>query len=215
MTTINQIELAKITPPTHPLFNPIMPASWLNFLERVCAIDATALIMGGCIRDNYTGRPARDIDIFVSEEVYRQVLFAFEPDVTSSTNGGRSTGPDIVESWTHHVDGLPPINFVVCHTGILPLERMKTFDFGACQVATSLTHYYYTDQFVADTRSHHFTLLRCRNERELKASLKRYRKWRARFEGWGLRIAPDLNLSFLDTWELPSKPAEVDDGLAF
>jgi hypothetical protein len=122
-----------------------IPASWESARERASlATDRRAIIAGGCLRDLEHGKPAKDIDIFMSAQTLDEVaelthklrkelggLVKFTPWAA----GYRKWTPFVLGVVDFNVDGL---QLQIVFLNLRPFNRASVAmvcDWGLCQIS--------------------------------------------------------------------------------
>jgi hypothetical protein len=135
----------------------------------------SAVIAGGALRDDYTGKPISDIDIFVWDHCYSIQEWKTIPEVPliesclSSVIGSNnwkqllksSYGPNpdnkLTRIWEYQTSHFP---VQVIMTKMKPVEHIeKHFDFGLCKVWSDGVKIRYTPDFLRDVKNKTLTLV--------------------------------------------------------
>jgi len=185
-----------------------IPDRWKRILGAVQSATPEALLAGGALRDRVMGREPKDLDIFVpynsvQPEVVEKMDAALaklgyrylEPPEVEE--GASSELPDdaVMKEEYHYTSEHPddlPINMIEVGKDWTPKKRLYHFDFGLCQIGYDGDRPIVTDAFQHDKDFECFTLLHAPTWRIFYQSLKRYRRFLAKYPKFPLVIKPDL-----------------------
>ena len=138
----------------------------------------SAIVAGGCVRDEIFGKPVKDIDVFVSYEDYENRTVNIQDVlgrevVLDGDSGDYEGGEDAevrgVVSLEPH-EGELPVQVIVLAPGMSPLDRVGRFDFGFCQVAWDGNNLEFSLGFLKDFNNKTITLVHCENQQEFDRS---------------------------------------------
>lgn len=154
-----------------------VPEIYDTILRTIQAIEPSAMIAGGCLRDLILGREVRDIDVFIPERdigTIEQELAKISYLRSNLTETHEEyKGSSFISASIDYEGKGPPIN-LVCVKDIttIPAE----FDFGLNQI-------YYKGEVITSTLAfdedfHHqtFTLKYCENQERFYRCLARFRR---------------------------------------
>ena len=157
----------------------------------------SAIVAGGCVRDEIFGKHVKDIDVFVSyEDAYH---YPDDPLVSFTSVLERS---GVKEDWSTYMD-IPdvdsvysiqplteelPVQIIVMKQGLLPLDRLSKLDWGFCQVAWDGKQEVWMEGFSADYTCDTITLIYCENQKEYDRSMVRYERLKQKYPEFKLVI---------------------------
>ncbi len=154
-----------------------------------------AIVAGGALRDYRTGREheVKDIDVFIEDKplYLNQLNNAFAgwshklavPERVAQYM--QFEGVVCVQEYVSPTNAVP-VQVIVMNRSVEPQSTIERHDFGACQVAFDGTRWYATEAFEKDLTDKTFTLVRCRDEKDRKRSLKRWERLSNKFTDWRL-----------------------------
>jgi hypothetical protein len=168
-----------------------------QLLRDVRAIEPAAHIAGGYLRDRITGKPVKDVDLFVrdrgdaSNQRLLTVLARTHPYLSNTIPAhylGAEDGVTFIYECLPAAmpTRLPEVNVITMNRGYEMHENVHRFDFGICQVATDGEHLIKTPAFEQDRAEMTFTLVQCENEAEYERSLRRWERLKVKYPGWRL-----------------------------
>jgi tRNA nucleotidyltransferase/poly(A) polymerase len=165
----------------------------------------SAIVAGGCVRDEIFGKPVKDIDVFVSYEDFdnrlvniQEVLgreVVLEGDI--DYEGGEDDEVQGVLTLEPHGDELP-VQVIVLAPGMAPLDRVERFDFSFCQAAWDGKEVVTTCWFrgMYDfylRRGFGFIILKhCESQHEFDRSMVRYERLKQKYPDWKLVVYPEF-----------------------
>jgi hypothetical protein len=186
-----------------------IPASWRTTLDNIRFHLRDAVLAGGALRDRDNGRPVKDLDVFVGGETERD-LFAIRQKLVDAgfaceeidTERMYPIGEHEVVGFfgvrdpSVHLTGVPDaIQLIVVRW---PTDQIvRRFDFGICQIAFDGTEVIRTAAYHTDKAERTFRICRQREDFELEASVKRYARLLAKYEGWDFSLGEALGKDFL------------------
>ena len=140
----------------------------------------SAIVAGGCVRDEIFGKPVKDIDVFVS---YADVARWYTTDhiahfenaigrkVTKEDWSTYMDIPDVDSVYSvHSLTKELPVQIIVMKKGLSPVQRIDQLDFGFCQVFANGKDVFATDEFYDDLRNKTITLVHCEHQHEFDRS---------------------------------------------
>lgn len=169
-------------------------------LTAIQTIASQAHIAGGAPRDTITGKPIRDVDVFLPDTgdnikkvaaLLRSHFHYVQVGQFENYEGFSEPAMTCVAKFEKWDETIP-----ICLIGLKeyaadPWANIDRFDFGICMVAYAGREIIRDSRFSDDLEAQTFTLCRADNERQLIYSLSRYEKITAeRYAGWGL-VIPD------------------------
>lgn len=171
-------------------------------LSRIQAIDPTAHIGGGYLRDTYFSRPIKDVDVFANVEhvdALTNELRKTHPQVTETIPVGEAERYETFDASVAgviefagfrrlHVSSPTPVNLILRSDGLSIAENLARFDFGICRIAHDGTNLIVAPEFDADRMTRCFTLCKCENADQYVQSMRRYSRLVAKYQGWGLSV---------------------------
>lgn len=162
----------------------------IDLLEKLHAGGfPSAIVAGGCVRDEIFGKPVKDIDVFVSYADAYKYLFpeshfadCLERDVSLEYWSLYTDIPD-VDSVCSVVPlaGELPVQIIIMKPRLSPIERLGLLDFGFCQVAWDGKEVVYTPEFQWDHYFDEITLVHCENQHEFDRSMVRYERLKQKY----------------------------------
>ena len=166
-----------------------------SMLGAIQALDATAHIAGGAVRDTLLERPIRDVDVFLSEGATNAAA-----GLLRSQFGFVKVG----EWESYEVFSDPAVSRVakfekadetipVCLIGLkhprTMQENLARFDFGVCMAGWDGEEVYTAEEYKTDIERQTFTLCRADNQTQFNYSMSRFEKMTAdRYAGWQLVV---------------------------
>jgi hypothetical protein len=183
-----------------------------EILSKLKAAGVTgALIAGGACRDHILGKPVKDIDVFVpdQENIEMKLGAAFghlhvNPIIAAEYAGAGGEVDHVYEIGfgddpfgEAHI----PVQVIVLAQGLDPIERARHHDFGICQAwfepATTVGFtgcIYATEAFHSDMTNKEFTLVHVEDEQQFHRSMRRWARFKERFQGFELRLPEKYQL---------------------
>ncbi len=156
-----------------------------------------AIVAGGALRDLDNGqeRSIKDIDVFVSDRSgYLAALIDALPDFAYHLAVPVHVAQymefeGVVSVHEFKYRDFPPVQIVVMkiNRSTEPEDIIARHDFGICQIAFDGTKVYTTAAYQNDHRNHTFSIIRCRDDKDLARSLRRYDRLSKKYPGWDLR----------------------------
>jgi hypothetical protein len=177
-------------------YNPILTA--------IRALDPTAHIAGGAVRDTLLERPIKDVDLFLNGGPFQSTLqdaakllrsdFGFVKVGEWVQYEGFSDPAVVAVAKFEKADETIP----VCLIGLNPLydfrprgmlDNLSRFDFGICMAAWDGDEVYTAPEYKTDIERKTFTLCRADNQAQFNYSMSRFDKMTAdRYAGWKLVV---------------------------
>lgn len=171
-----------------------IPNEWRDLLSQIQAVDPSAIIAGGAVRDWILARQPRDIDIFV-KRLSEDDINALNLAIVEGTYIESAEHDDSVSASGCYNGHSLPVNIIWCSTSITPKERFERFDFGICKAAFDGKEVITHPEFDWDVKHQIFTLRRASNYLQTIESLIRYNRLREKYP-YPLMIPSDLKLPF-------------------
>lgn len=173
----------------------LVPDEWHKILIQVQSLDSKAVLAGGCLRDTEMGRPVKDLDIFVRDEINTNKIAAMfraypEINIESSTSSDEwCDAAYIIKS-----NALPiPLN--ICHVakaGATPYDRVQHFDFGICRISYDGIRVTRESAYQLDKDERRFRLLFAPNKESFDHSMRRYIRLLLKYPDWPLYVPPQF-----------------------
>lgn len=170
-------------------------------LAKLQAVGVKGLIAGGAVRDHLLNRPVKDIDVFVpySEDIEQKLQAAFgvlhvNPLISAEYAGAGGEVEHVYEvaisSDPFEPDGgRPPLQVIVLAPGLDPVDRARHHDFGICQCwYLGKGQFGETLAFTNDVMNQRFTLSHCEDQQQFDRSMRRWGRFRERFDGFYLYV---------------------------
>lgn len=174
-------------------------------LMAIRSVYPDAIVAGGAIRDLITGKPIKDIDVWVEwrrgqtdEDIACALRAALgwprhEILIPSAVTEYACVGDRFAQIRTvinFSMDGedgvATPVQVVVLNRPVTMEAVLGRFDFGFCRAGYDGTDIITTSEFEADYGNHTMTVLRCGSREELRRSLHRYMRLVGKYRGYRL-----------------------------
>ena len=157
-----------------------------------------ALAAGGALRDWLNGRAesVKDVDIFIQDQ---PMYLAKLCECLIGYTHRKVVVPRHVAQYMQfegvvcvHEFVSPlhpaPVQVVVMNRKVEPVFTIQRHDFGICQIGFDGETIYTTPEYEKDQQNHTFTLVRCRDDRDLARSMQRWGRLKERYQDWTLRL---------------------------
>jgi hypothetical protein len=172
-------------------------------LAKLQAVGVKGLIAGGAVRDHLLNRPVKDIDVFVpySEDIEQKLQAAFgvlhvNPLISAEYAGA---GGEVEHVYEVAISSdpfgsleeitRPPLQIIVLAPGLDPVDRARHHDFGICQAwYLGNGQFGETLAFTNDVMHQRFTLSHCEDQQQFDRSMRRWERFRERFDGFYLYV---------------------------
>jgi hypothetical protein len=189
-----------------------------EILSKLKAVGITgALIAGGACRDHLLGRPVKDVDVFVPSQPNIDVklaqafgAFNVSPIIAAEYAGAGGEVEHVYEIREEDADPFAPhplehvpVQVIVLSPGLNPIERAKHHDFGICQcwyvphaggLLSTVGFIQVTEAFHLDMTNQTFTLDHCEDQQQFDRSMRRWARFKGRFQGFELRLPEKYQL---------------------
>lgn len=177
---------------------PAIPQDWCDALATIQTHFPEAVIAGGALRDHLTGRPVKDVDVFISSshmtqnEVACVLAFLFQREVIVIIGEGAADYVACLSEISFTLETTTALGMplqIIAMTGEITLDRMvERIDFGICRVGfDGKTLFRHTDFFL-DAMAHQFTLRTNTDPARYPRSVARYERLQAKFPGWPMVV---------------------------
>lgn len=165
-----------------------IPLEWKTAISALRAKGFNAILAGGCLRDLFCGKPAKDIDLFV----------LFTTQLPNAWELAKALGWGANDYRRKNYAQFSPvyqIDFVVENTSLKPPYQIigvkdiqyaealiGNFDYGLCQIGFDGERLLYTPAFEKDFINQTFTLT---HPYAYDHSIERYKTWtREKYKNW-------------------------------
>lgn len=187
----------------------IIPTTWQSIFNKILAVEPKAILGGGALRDLDSGRPIKDLDIFIPASAYTRSMVVQalgNPEILKEVS-------DQYFEWDTAVSNVieleateeccVPINLIeLRHYSCTVAEQMERFDFGICQIMMDANGIHMSEAYKTDKANKTFTLTRQCTEEQHEHSLARFQRLQEKYEGWTL-VEPH-------GWPLIAEPVNFD-----
>lgn len=175
----------------------LIPGEWTKTLLAIQALGTPAVIGGGALRDLDNGRPIKDVDVFVPCKTDTDVqvwhaklsaIFSCDP-IDSEAWYPLGEANEVVGFFTFRASGLYPFQFIGVQWDVAKI--IDRFDFGICKLSYDGQTVTIHPDYLADKEAKVFRLRRPRDDQQLRASVIRYARLYAKYEGWDFQLYSD------------------------
>jgi hypothetical protein len=168
-----------------------LPEAWLDTMSRVRSVMPSAYLAGGALRDLDNGRPVKDLDVFVTEDMHNDRL---ERALGGSYSYFRWCPGDYIDAAKEvqttytfkSLNGQPDLNFVQLDPSFNTASIIDRMDFGLCQIGFDPLGVVTTEAYDFDKRNGVFTLTRAESVEAVMRSIKRWKRLSAKYPGWDI-----------------------------
>ena len=188
-----------------------IPKAWRQILEKIQMEHPHAVLAGGALRDLDHGVKVKDLDIFIAcgddEEAagLNELLGGKEveqPELQWYPESMREVV--LVSDYDHKVNKLEvdidiPVQFIMCNWRVDKI--LSRFDYAICRIGYDGRKIFYEDDYDKDKAEKTMTLVRCKGQAALEASVERFARWRPKYpkHRWVLGCALNFGTETVDT----------------
>lgn len=171
-----------------------VPEIYSMILRTIQAIEPSALIAGGCLRDLILGKEVKDIDIFIPSSDLGAIKR--ELDKISYVRGllmedqEEYKGSSFILASIDYTGKGPPLNLILVND-ITTIPN--NFDFGLNQISYRGDTIISTEAFNEDLQQQTFTLKWCENQERFDRCVRRFRRLWQKYPGYKLVIPPEFS----------------------
>jgi tRNA nucleotidyltransferase/poly(A) polymerase len=164
-----------------------IPDAWKYMLHKIQEVFPQAIIAGGCLRDLQNGKPIKDVDIFINDDLSngsisdtKTELQILMPElITVCTNEYSNQGVSLMMRnvqgvFRYDVDG----NHYEIIVGSTEACDINHFDFGICQIKYDNKELVFTDAYEQDTKN---KVIRVLNDHGHERTVKRIARMQAKY----------------------------------
>jgi hypothetical protein len=175
------------------MIKPIPPYA-VEVLKKIQDYDRDAILVGGFLRDLWHGLDPKDLDIVVKHSTDPWLIFEALNGTDYDIDTIESSRQDINFSFEarFNVPIAPiPVNLIGACAGQSPLEKLKSHDFGLCQIWCDGQGLHTTKHYDHDVHRKVFSLQRCRSQDEWEAVKTHYFRLQRKYP-WPMEISPEF-----------------------
>ena len=168
-----------------------------SMLSAVQALDASAHIGGGAVRDTLLERPIRDVDLFLDEAATDAAASLLRSEIGFVKVGEWKSyemfsDPAVgrVAKFEKADETIPVCLIGLKHRPALGMrDNLARFDFGICMAGWDGREVYTAPEYKTDMERRTFTLCRADDQTQFNYSMSRFDKMTAdRYAGWKLGV---------------------------